>query len=207
MENKTQQSAEKNVTSTDLNQLDAAIIKIEEKSKDPETIMDLTKAAITIDQSAPIRYFRKFWDRLPKLAQFALMHTTKGPFIMSSNGPIQVMMKLGLLNYKGHLDEKGQIMDEKIQAMGGSNKLLKKYGVKIGKYFVPELRVVEPMVEQISKYEDRLDKVSQNILPTLREKVRAHRNTTEGPAININLQQGDTRAKVADTIDLYPQTA
>lgn len=207
MENKTQQSAEKNIASTDLNQLDAVISKIEEKSMDPETIKDLAKAAITIDQSAPIRYFRKFWDRLPKLAQFALMHTTKGPFIMSSNGPIQVMMKFGLLQYKGHLDEKGQIMDEKIQAMGGSSKLLQKYGVKIAGFFIPELRAIEPIIEQISKYEDRLDKISQNILPILREKVRTNRNQVEGPAVNINLQQGDTRAKIADTIDLYPQTA
>lgn len=207
MENKNQQTAEKNFASTDLGQLESVISKVEETAKDPQTLKDLTKAAITIDQSAPFRYFRKFWDRLPKLAQFALMHTTKGPFIMSSNGPIQIMMKFGLINYKGHLNEKGEVMDEKIQEMGGSSKLLKKYGVKIGKYFIPELRAVEPMVEQIAVYEERLDKVSQNIMPKVRESVRANRNKVEGPAININMQQGDTRAKIADTIDLYPQTA
>lgn len=205
MENKNQQSAEKNFTGTDLGQLDAIITKIEEKSKDPQTLKDLTKAAITVDQSAPIRYFRKFWDRLPELAQCAMMHITKGPFIMSSNGPIQIMMKFGLINYKGHLNEKGEVMDAKIQAMGGPTKLLKRYGVKIGKYFIPELKAIEPMVEQIAKYEDRLDKVSLAIMPKVRESVRTNRLKVEGPAININLQQGDTRAKVADTINLYPQ--
>jgi len=181
--------------------VDGLIDRMEEYANHPTTVKKLTSLMISVDKSAPIRHFRTFWNKLPQLAQWAIMHGTKGPMMMSSNnGPIELMIKNGFINYKGHLNENGEIMEEKIQAMGGMNKYLLKYGVKIGKYFVPELKEVEPFVEPMLKLQNLGDKTMEKV----RHAVRAARETREEPKRNIQKISSDVRSNL-QTLNFLPQ--
>lgn len=155
----------------------------------PDNLKKIKETLIDLDSSIPMRHFRKYWDKLPHTAQWALMHLSKGSIVSLTGGPIHLLIKFGFINYKGHLNENGQIMEEKIQAMGGLDKYMLKYGVKIGKYFVPELAGVEPFVDPLIK----LQNISDKTLNRVRGAVRAAREVREAPERNIEKISSSTR--------------
>ncbi len=180
--------------------VDNLINRLDQIAQHPESLKKLTNLMIEVDSSAPIRHFRKFWDKLPHLAQWATMHISKGFLVMSStHGPIELMIKNGFIVYKGHLNENGQIMEEKIQALGGMDKYMLKYGVKIGKYFAPELAAVEPFIDPLLKLQDVGDKTMEKV----RHGVRAAREAREAPEHNIANISNATRSNL-QTLSLLP---
>ncbi|MCC6643253.1 hypothetical protein IT411_00730 [Candidatus Peregrinibacteria bacterium] len=172
--------------------------KLEKILSHPQNQQKLGDVLHKIDQTSVMRHLRKTWDRLSQAAQWAIMHFSKGPGVASSTGPIHLLVRLGFINYKGHLDEKGKVMEEKVQKMGGTDRYLLKYGVKIGKYFFPELRSIEPLVEPLLKVSKSTDKA----LSTVRGNLLSRRSSKERAKLNINLQQGETRSKIIDNLDL-----
>lgn len=169
---------------------DRYLDKLNQIVEHPDNLKKIKETMIDIDSSLPIRHFRKYWNKLPHTAQWALLHLSKGSLVSLSGGPIHLLIKFGFITYKGHLNENGQIMEEKIQAMGGLDKYMLKYGVKIGKYFVPELAAVEPFVEPLIK----LQNISDKTLNRVRGAVRAAREVREAPERNIEKISTNTRS-------------
>lgn len=180
-------------------EVDDLIDRIDAYSKHPATLKSLTELLETVDQSFPMRHFRTFWNSLPHLAQWGLMHGTKGPNIFSGSGPIQTLIKFGFIDYKGHMNENGQIMEEKITAMGGWDKFMLKYGIKIGKYFVPELAPVEPFVEPLLK----LNNIADKTMSQSREYLRSLHKIVEKPEKNI-AQISDASRSQMESYSLLP---
>lgn len=179
--------------SSDLNiEVDDLIDRLDKYSTHPATLKSLTELLETVDQSAPIRHFRSFWNKLPHLAQWALMHGTKGPNIFSGSGPIQTLIKFGLIDYKGYLNEDGEIMEEKIVAMGGWDKFLLQYGVQFGKYLLPELAEVEPFIGPLLK----LDNIADKTLSQSRQYLRSMHEIVEKPEKNIENIQDNARSQM-----------
>jgi len=180
-------------------EVDDLIDRIDQYSTHPATLKTLTELLGTVDQIAPMRYFRKFWNKLPHLAQWGLMHSTKGPNLFSSRGPIQTLIRLGFIDYKGHMNEDGKIMEEKIAAMGGFDKFMFKYGVKVGKYFIPELAPLEPFVGPLLK----LDNIADKMMSQNRQYLRAQHEIIEKPEKNIE-NISDTSRSQMESYSLLP---
>jgi hypothetical protein len=180
--------------------VDDLIDRIDKYSTRPATLKSLTELMEKVDQCGPMRHFRSFWNGLSHLAQWGLMHGTKGPNIFSGRGPIQTLIKFGFIDYKGHLNENGEIMEEKIVAMGGWDKFFLKYGIKFGKYFFPELTVVEPFVGPLTK----LDNIADNTLFQSRQYLRSLHEIVEKPEKNIANISDATRSQM-ETFSLLPE--
>ncbi len=137
-----------------------------EMLKQPEAIEKITEVVSAIDKHCDM--VRKAWDKMPADLQWAIRFAdTRSP----TPSPIDMMIKLGMLTFKGHLDKGGNINETKIKKESELEQLLLKYGVKLGKWVFPELAALEPFVEPLNK----LKGVQDDILSTVRRGVTANR--------------------------------
>jgi hypothetical protein len=167
--------------------------KLQEVANHPDNLLKITKVLSQIDNSTAMNGFRKAWNKLPRLAQWAVMRMGTPGNVFSSHGPFHMLIKFGFIEYKGHLNENGQINDEKIQAMGGMEKYLLKYGVKFGKYFFPELAPIEPYIDPLIK----LSTIQDNWLTKIRHNLREVRQQNTLPQRNIHRISKGTKKEIS----------
>jgi len=187
-----------------------AIAKIEAYGKNPENIGAISKPICYLDTTLPMRKFRTWWDNRSRLMQWAIMKACTPPMFQLQNaGPIQTLIKFGLITYKGHYNENPQKLqqqidsemerkvDDKIDDMGILEKYLLKYGVKLGKYVYPELAAVEPFVEPLMRVKD----VQTNVLRNIRHNVRRHRLKYESTQVQPADVAVSTEVQANDVVD------
>jgi hypothetical protein len=154
----TEQKAELIKGRVDAGEAKAVTDAFREWAENPENIQMGIDAVSRLDRLAPIRWFRNFWNNRSAEVQWAIMKTTSvlstGPVapaaLWYNVGPIQSLIKMGVITYKGHIGEDGQVMEDKITAMGGIEKVMLNGGLKVasaiasvGKAVYPELAIVE----------------------------------------------------------------
>ena len=150
--------------------------KLDQWASNPESFHGIGKVLSYFDTSLPMRKFRDWWEQRDHLTQWALMYGTTPPQTWMFNaGPIQALVKFGFIKYKGHYNENEEKMEAEIDKMGGMPNFLLKYGVKFGKYFIPELAGMEPFVEPLMKVQGMENKAIRNI----RRSIRRHRANYE----------------------------
>ncbi len=162
--------------------------QIEQLAKHPKNKEILYKLVSTIDKTSSMKSLRTAWNKLPKNAQLSAITFARIPGI---GGPIEYMIKVGLLNYKGHLDEQGEVMEKKVAKLGGAEKILLKYGIKVGALFFPELRPIVPLIKPIMKIEEHMGNNAAYVRQRLhRERIEQKnvRREIKGIAHNIRDQ-------------------
>lgn len=146
--------------------------KLDQWAENPDAFHGIGKILSYFDTCLPMRKFRAWWDQRDHLTQFALMYGTTPPQMwIQQAGPIQALIKVGFLKYKGHNQENQEKMEAQIDKMGGMGDYLAKYGIKFGKYIFPELEAVEPLVEPLLKLKGAGNKALRNV----RRSVYYHR--------------------------------
>ena len=155
---------------------DTLLKQLDEVSKNPENEAKLVNVMSKIDKSAPIKAFREnFWNKLPKIAQWGMMQSV-GPGAASSP-TINLLLKSGFITYKGHMDKEGNVDDKKIAKMGEFKKWVGAKAIKVGAWFIPELKPIAPFVDPLMK----LDKVKGDVLTRVRGKLRDLREEVGKP--------------------------
>lgn len=150
--------------------------KLETWAENPESFHGIGKILSYFDTCLPMRKFRAWWDQRDRLTQWALMYGTTPPQMwIHQAGPIQALIKVGFLNYKGHHNENAAKMEDEIDKMGGMSDFMAKYGVKFGKYIFPELAPIEPLVEPLLKIKGLGNQALRNV----RRSVYYHREKYE----------------------------
>jgi|GEM_PF-6063398 len=161
---------------------DSALDQLNALAEHPENLSTLSKTLIAVDSSRPMTAIRNYWDKRPPLAQWSLMNLNNTPLALATGYDFfELLVKFGFVDYKGHLHEDPKVMEQKVQAMGGKTKYLLQYGVKIGKYLLPEVAVVEPFIKPLQK----LHGIIGNTLDKVRGDIRSARQVREAPARNI----------------------
>lgn len=179
---------------------DDLLARLEKTSENPHDLQTVTDLLIAVDASKPMTAFRNFWqggegrEGLPPLAKWSIMKTVRAQ--LSGSVALDTMVKFGFINYDAHLDENGQVNEEKVRKMGGMNKYLLKYGVKFGKYFVPELAAIEPYVAPLLK----LQEIGGTILDKTRPAMREARRLREAPARTIDQIAKTEHAQILTTL-------
>lgn len=182
-------------------ELDRYIDQLDKYADHPDNIRKLKTIMDEVDHSKVLTFFRnKMWDKIPYIGQAGLMHLTQGPLIGTSHGPLQTMVKFGLITYKGTLNEDGKIIQEKIEAMGGLDKYLLKYGVSLGKYFIPELAAIEPLIGPLTK----LQSIGDKNISRVRHHLIQRRQAEQDALKNINDISDNTRDKVSEIMPNLP---
>lgn len=135
------------------------------------------------DESVVIKKIREYWDNMPRAVQWAVLHLPV-PGVNHHSEILKVMVKLGLLEYKGADTEKD------IRAMAKWEKLKIEWTVKIGKYFVPELKVAEKMLEPAMEIKDMQEEIMTDVRFHLKEKRQKKEDAAKIEQIKEDLLSG-----------------
>jgi hypothetical protein len=171
---------------------DTTLDQLRAAAEHPERLKTLSKLFISVDSSKPMTAIRNYWDKRPPLAQWSLMNLSHTPLaLVTGYDFFELLVKCGFIDYKGHLNENPEIMEKKVQAMGGKTEFLLKYGVKFGKYLCPEVQVVEPFIAPLRKlhgiFAGTMDKIRGDVRAA-REKREAVTNISADTRRNIQTQ-------------------
>lgn len=140
--------------------------RIKEMSEDKRVRNVLYPVVEKIDDNIVIQKARDFWNTMPYAAQFAFIYLPTNPVAEVAKAMIQT----GLIEYKGAAnDNTGITEDKKLKQMNEWENMKLEWGVKIGKFFVPELKAVEPLIEPILAIKNVRDQVFEDVRYHLRE--------------------------------------
>lgn len=206
----TEQKAEVIKGKIDAGEADGIANSFREWSEHPENIQMGIDAASSLDRLKPIRWFRNFWNKRSAEVQWAIMKTTSvaasgamAPLALWYNvGPIQSLIKMGIITYKGHIGEDGKVMEDKITAMGGIEKVMLNGGLKVaagvasvGKLIYPELAIVE-IAEQLSGPAKNILNSTGSYMEKVRAGVYENRNTFRAAQMERTAIKEATRYKL-----------
>ncbi len=111
-----------------------------------------------VDESAPMNKLRQYWRHVPHFVRWAIIHvpgTVPNPILQTCS----TLMSCGFLPY----EDDPQMNDEYHKHKDNYDQTLLKWGVKIGKYILPELAELEialqavyPVMTKISDYKSKI---------------------------------------------------
>ncbi len=180
------------------NSVDAKIVnqyvnQLEKFFENPQHINKLTKLIISLNKSKPVKAMRFVWDKTPKVIQYGMLNASEvvGPDFLG------YLVKTGIIEYKGFKNEDKQIMEAKINALGGQKKVFRKYGIKYGQYFFPELKVLSPLEPSF----ERIDKLQDKVTSKIRKSVRESNEESKILSENIEDITNLTRQNIKSTLN------
>lgn len=122
-----------------------------------------------VDQNSVLEKARHYWDEMPHAVQWAMLNLPIG--LMGVQGPmLKMMVSTGLLTYKGALTEKD------MKEMDEWDRIKFEWSVKIGKYFIPELKAVELLMEPILAIKKTTNEIFEDVRFHLKESRRHREN-------------------------------
>jgi hypothetical protein len=199
-------------------EVDSVLNKFREWSQHPDSIEMGVSAVSSLDNWKYMRKFREFWNNRSEEVQYCIMKSTSviaaGPMaptaLMFNMGPIQSLIKMGVITYKGHIGEDGKIMEDKITSMGGMEKVMLNGGLKvasgvakIGKYIYPELEIVEIAEKLVDPVKNLLG-TSNKFLEKVRAGVYENRAAFESAETRRNSIIDETRLGCAEVMQSLP---
>lgn len=173
--------------------------QLDDACKKPANDTEIAQVICAIDTSWPARIFRKGWNKLGQKTQWGIMKVTTPLALMPLDlGPIQMLEKAGMIEYKGRKGSTLEETEKNIREAGGANRILAKNAVKLGAIAAkvskdPELQVfalVEPFVEPVATAFDSLENGAANLRKTVRQNRKEwKRQQREINNISENTQQ------------------
>jgi hypothetical protein len=118
-----------------------------------------------VDENSVVQKAREFWNLMPHAAQWAFIYLPTNPYAEVAKAMIQT----GLIEYKG------AVSDKDLKHMNEWDSMKLEWGVKIGKFFIPELEAVEPFIKPILEIKNIRDQVFEDVRYHIRE-VRQKKN-------------------------------
>jgi len=149
----------------------------------------LFKLADKADENAALVKVREFWNEMPHAAQWAILHM---PGVVNVHSDIlKMMIKLGLIEYKGAKSEKD------IQNMSKWEDIKLEWTVKIGKYFIPELKAVEALLKPAMEIKGVQNELLTDVRFHLKETRVKKEDAKKIVKIKTNLNAGKKQKKAA----------
>lgn len=138
--------------------------KLEKLAQNPDTQEKVADLIRTVNQSSFMEKIRGRWDGLSPITQKILFHNPVFGFglnFMKHANPVRLLIRLDLLKYKGKLSSSDR------NGISKAQKAATRLGVKLGKYFYPELKAVEPYLDPLFK----LQEIKDNFINQTRARV------------------------------------
>lgn len=139
--------------------------RVKEMSEDKRVRNLLYPLVEKVDENSVVRKAREFWNSMPHAAQWAFIYLPTNPYAEVAKAMIQT----GLIEYKG------AVSDKDLKHMNEWDSMKLEWGVKIGKFFIPELEAVEPFIKPILEIKNIRDQVFEDVRYHIRE-VRQKKN-------------------------------
>lgn len=133
--------------------------RVKEMSEDKRVRNLLYPLVEKVDENSVVQKAREFWDSMPHAAQWAFIYLPTNPYAEVAKAMIQT----GLIEYKGAVNDKD------LKRMNEWDNMKLEWGVKIGKFFIPELKAVEPYIKPILEIKNIRDQVFEDVRYHLRE--------------------------------------
>ncbi|MCC7196883.1 hypothetical protein IT413_01665 [Candidatus Peregrinibacteria bacterium] len=151
--------------------------RVKEMSEDKRIRNVLYPIVEGIDQNSFVQKARDFWNTMPYAAQWAFINIPTNPYAEVAKAMIQT----GLIEYKGATN------DSELKQMTEWENIKLEWGVKIGKFFAPELAAVEPYIKPILEIKNIRDQVFEDIRYHLREVRQKKADQVQIDQIRSNL--------------------
>lgn len=180
------------------NSVDAKIVnqyvdQLEKFFEKPQHINKLTKLMVSLNKSKPVKAMRFVWNKIPMTIQYGMLNTSEvvGPNFLG------YLVKTGIIEYKGFKNAETQIMEAKINNLGGRKRAFRKYGLKYGQYFFPELKVLKPLEPSF----DKIDKLEDKVVANIRHAIRESNEESKILSENIENIKNLTRQNINSTLN------
>jgi len=142
------------------------------------------------DENAALVKVREFWNEMPHAAQWAILYMPGGVVNVHSD-LLKMMIKLGLIEYKGAKTEKD------IRNMSKWEDIKLEWTVRIGKYFIPELKAVEALLKPAMEIKGVQNELLTDVRFHLKETRIKKEDAKKIVKIKTNLNAGRKQKKAA----------